>query len=174
VAGICVAVTVPIAVAVAVAAVAVAAAAGEVEVVVVVVVVVGVVVVVVAVAVAVAVGVAVEVVVVIEHNCKIGYRLESVGVSVRSVHELSRTICLVFSKRKLGEVAVYSPVCSCCCRNKHPTADYCGNMLESRGIGAGSSPIGCESVLKASKVQCSSLLLWSDTQYMYIYIYPYG
>ena len=89
---------------------------------------------------------------------------------MRIVHELSRTICLVFSKRKLGEVAVYSPVCSCCCRNKHPTADYCGNMLESKGIGAGSSPIGCESVLKASKVQCSSLLLWSDT-HMYMYIY---
>ena len=56
-------------------------------------------------------------------------------------------------------VAVYSPVCNRCCRKKHPTADYCGNVLESRGIGVGSSPIGCEGFMKASKVQGSSLLL---------------
>ena len=37
--------------------------------------------------------------------------------------------------------------------------DYCVNLLGSRGIGAGSSPIGCEGVLKASKVEGSSLLL---------------
>ena len=45
---------------------------------------------------------------------------------------------------KLAEVAVYSLVCSRFCRNTHSAADYCGNLLGSRGIGAGSSPIGCE------------------------------
>ena len=95
-----------------------------------------------------------------ENNCKIGYRLVSVEVSVRMVHELPQTICLVLSKRKLADVALYSPACSCCCTNKRPTPDYyCGNVLESRGIGAGSSPIGCEGFVKASKVQGSSLLL---------------
>ena len=95
-----------------------------------------------------------------ENNCKIGYRLVSVEVSVRMVHELPQTICLVLSKRKLADVALYSPACSCCCRNKRPTPDYyCGNVLESRGIGAGSSPIGCEGFVTASKVQGSSLLL---------------
>ena len=95
-----------------------------------------------------------------ENNCKIGYRLVSVEVSVRMVHELPQTICLVLSKRKLADVALYSPACSRCCRNKRPTPDYyCGKVLESRGIGAGSSPIGCEGFVKASKVQGSSLLL---------------
>ena len=60
---------------------------------------------------------------------------------------------------KLAEVAVYSLVCSRFCRNTHSAADYCGNLLGSRGIGAGSSPIGCEGFVKASKVQGSSLLL---------------
>ena len=32
---------------------------------------------------------------------------------------------------------------------KQPTPDCCGNVLESRGIGAGSSPIGCEGLMKA-------------------------
>ena len=36
-----------------------------------------------------------------------------------------------------------------------------GTYLESRGIGAGSSPIGCEGFLEASKVQGSRLLLSS-------------
>ena len=94
-----------------------------------------------------------------ENNCKNWYRLASVGVSVRMVHELPQTVCLVPCKRKLAEVAVYSPACSHCCRNKHLTPDYCGNVLESKGIGAGSSPIGCEGFVKASKVQGSSLLL---------------
>ena len=58
-----------------------------------------------------------------------------------------------------AQVAVYSPVCGRCCRKKRPTPNYCGNVLESRGIGAGSSPIGCEGFMKASKVQGSSLLL---------------
>ena len=40
---------------------------------------------------------------------------------------------------------------------QHPTADYCGNLLEYRGIGAGSSPIGCEGFVKARKLQGSSL-----------------
>ena len=60
---------------------------------------------------------------------------------------------------KLAEVAVYSLVRSRFCRNKHSAADYCGNLLGSKGIGAGSSPIGCEGFVKASKVQGSSLLL---------------
>ena len=60
---------------------------------------------------------------------------------------------------KLAEVAVYSLVRSRFCRNKHSAADYCGNLLGSKGIGAGSSPIGCEGLVKASKVQGSSLLL---------------
>ena len=95
-----------------------------------------------------------------ENNSKIGYRLVSVELSVRMVHELPQTICLVLSKRKLADVALYSPACSCCCRNKRPTPDYyCGNVLESRGIGVGSSPIGREGFVKASKVQGSSLLL---------------
>ena len=94
-----------------------------------------------------------------ENNCKIGYRLVSVEVSVRMVHDLPQTICLVLSKRKLADVALYSPACSRCCRNKRPNPDYCGNVLGSRGIGAGSSPIGCEGFVKASKVQGSSLLL---------------
>ena len=59
---------------------------------------------------------------------------------------------------KLDGVAVYSLVRSRFCRNQHPAADYCGNLLGSRGIGAGSSPIGCEGLVKASKVQDSSLL----------------
>ena len=76
-----------------------------------------------------------------ENDCKKGYWLVSVGVLVRMVHELLQTICLVLFKRKLTEPAVYSPVCSRCCLKK-TTPDYCGNVLESRGIGAGSSPIG--------------------------------
>ena len=35
-----------------------------------------------------------------EKNCKIGYRLVSVGVSVGMVHELPQTIFLVLFKRK--------------------------------------------------------------------------
>ena len=120
-----------------------------------------------------------------ENNCKIGYRLVSVEVSVRMVHELPQTICLVLSKRKLADVALYSPACSRCCRNKRPNPDYCGNVLGSRGIGAGSSPIGCEGFVKASKVQGSSLLLSNANNFvrysyvdsisicynLYIYIY---
>ena len=77
---------------------------------------------------------------------------------------------------KLAEVAVYSLVCSRCCRNKQTTANYRGNLLESRGTGAGSSPIGCEGFMKASKVQGSSLLLSNADNfvgYSYIYIYIY-
>jgi hypothetical protein len=100
-----------------------------------------------------------------ENNCKNGYRLVSVGVSVRIVHELPQTTCLVLCKRKLAEVAVYSPACSHCCGNK-------GNVLESKGIGAGSSPIGCEGFVKASKVQGSSLLLSNANNFVgYSYIY---
>jgi len=75
---------------------------------------------------------------------------------------------------KLAEVAVYSLVCSRCCRNKQTTANYRGNLLESRGTGAGSSPFGCEGFMKASKVQGSSLLLSNADNfagYSYIYIY---
>ena len=88
------------------------------------------------------------------------------------VHELPQTICLVLSKRKLADVALYSPACSCCCRNKRPTPDYyCGNVLESRGIGVGSSPIGCEGFVKASKVQGSSLLLSNANNFVrYSYV----
>ena len=109
-----------------------------------------------------------------ENNCKNWYRLASVGVSVRMVHELPQTVCLVPCKRKLAEVAVYSPACSHCCRNKHLTPDYCEHVLDSKGIGAGSSPIGCEGFVKASKVQGSSLLLSNANNfvgYSYIYIY---
>ena len=49
-----------------------------------------------------------------ENNCKNGYWLVSVGISVRMERELPQIICLVLSKRKLTEVAVYSPVCSRC------------------------------------------------------------
>jgi hypothetical protein len=80
----------------------------------------------------------------------------------------------VLCKRKLAEVAVYSPACSHCCGNKHLTPDYCGNVLESKGIGAGSSPIGCEGFVKASKVQGSSLLLSNANNcriLIYIYVY---
>ena len=106
-----------------------------------------------------------------ENNCKIGYRLVSVEVSVRMVHELPQTICLVLSKRKLADVALYSPACSRCCRNKRPNPDYCGNVLGSRGIGAGSSPIGCEGFVKASKVQGSSLLLSNANNFVrYSYV----
>ena len=62
--------------------------------------------------------------------------------------------------------------------------------MEYRGIGAGSSPIGCEGFVKARKVQGSSLLLsiasnfvghayidiiyiYIDTLYIYIYVYIY-
>ena len=72
---------------------------------------------------------------------------------------MPQTVCLVPCKRKLAEVAVYSPACSHCCRNKHLTPDYCEHVLDSKGIGAGSSPIGCEGFVKANKVQGSSLLL---------------
>ena len=75
---------------------------------------------------------------------------------------------------KLAEVAVYSLVRSRFCRNKHSSADYCGNLLGSRAIGAGSFPIGCEGFVKASKVQGSSLLLSiadNFVGYSYIYIY---
>ena len=44
-------------------------------------------------------------------------------------------------------------------------------MLESRGIGAGSSPIGCEGFVKASKVQGSSLLLSNANNFVR---YSYG
>ena len=45
-------------------------------------------------------------------------------------------------------------------------------MLESRGIGVGSSPIGCEGFMKASKVQGSSLLLSKANNFVgYSYIY---
>ena len=44
---------------------------------------------------------------------------------------------------KLAEVAVYSFVRTRFCR-KISAAEYCGNLLGSKGIGAGSSPIGCE------------------------------
>ena len=90
------------------------------------------------------------------------------------VHELPQTTCLVLCKRKLAEVAVYSFACSNCCRNKHLTPDYCGNVLESKGIGAGSFPIGCEGFVKASKVQGSSLLLSNANNcriLIYIYVY---
>ena len=107
-----------------------------------------------------------------ENNCKNWYRLASVGVSVRMVHELPQTVCLVPCKRKLAEVAVYSPACSHCCRNKHLTPDYCEHVLDSKGIGAGSSPIGCEGFVKASKVQGSSLLLSNANNFVgYSYIY---
>ena len=94
------------------------------------------------------------------------------------VHELPQTTCLVLCKRKLVEVAVYSFACSNCCRNKHLTPDYCGNVLESKGIGAGSFPIGCEGFVKASKVQGSSLLLSNANNcriliYIYMYMYVY-
>ena len=90
------------------------------------------------------------------------------------VHELPQTTCLVLCKRKLAEVAVYSFACSNCCRNKHLTPDYCGNVLESKGIGAGSFPIGCEGFVKASKVQGSSLLLsYANNCRILIYIYMY-
>ena len=92
------------------------------------------------------------------------------------VHELPQTICLVLCKRKLAEVAVYSFACSNCCRNKHLTPDYCGNVLESKGIGAGSFPIGCEGFVKASNVQGSSLLLSNANNcriLIYIYMYMY-
>ena len=47
-------------------------------------------------------------------------------------------------------------------------------MLESGGIGAGSSPIGCEGFMKASKVQGSSLLLSNVNNFAgYSYIYNY-
>ena len=72
---------------------------------------------------------------------------------------------------KLAEVAVYSLVCSRFCRNTHSAADYCGNLLGSRGIGAGSSPIGCEGFVKASKVQGSSLLLSNANNFVrYSYV----
>ena len=72
---------------------------------------------------------------------------------------------------KLAEVAVYSLVRSRFCRNKHSAADYCGNLLGSRGIGAGSSPLGCEGFVKASKVQGSSLLLSNADNFVgYSYI----
>ena len=86
--------------------------------------------------------------------------------------------------------SLYSPACSRCCRNKRPPDYYCGNVLESRGIGAGSSPIGCEGFVKASKVQGSSLLLSNANNfvrysyvdsisicyklYIYIYIHRYA
>ena len=98
----------------------------------------------------------------------------------------------MLSKRKLAEVAVYTPVCSRCCSNKHPTADSCRNMLESRGIGAGSSPIGCEKVswrqekFKAAPFcfqmliilldthRCLSLKAKTNQDYIIIYIYIYN
>ena len=44
-------------------------------------------------------------------------------------------------------------------------------MLESRGIGVGSSPIGCEGFVKASKVQGSSLLLSNANNFVrYSYV----
>ena len=95
---------------------------------------------------------------------------------MRMVHELPQTTCLVLCKRKLAEVAVYSFACNNCCRNKHLTPDYCGNVLESKGIGAGSFPIGCEGFVKASKVQGSSLLLSNANNcriLIYIYMYMY-
>ena len=111
-----------------------------------------------------------------EKNCKIGYRLVSVGVSVGMVHKLPQQYSWCSLRGKLAEVAVYSLVRSRFCRNKHSAADYCGNLLGSRGIGAGSSPIGCEGFVKASKVQGSSLLLSNADNfvgYSYIYIYIY-
>ena len=91
---------------------------------------------------------------------------------MRIVHELPQTTCLVLCKRKLAEVAVYSPACSHCCGNKHLTPDYCGNVLESKGIRAGSSPIGCEGFVKASKVQGSSPVLSNASNFVgYSYIY---
>ena len=74
---------------------------------------------------------------------------------------------------KLAEVAVYSLVRSRFCRNKRSAADYCGNLLGSKGIGAGSSPIGCEGFVKASKVQGSSLLL-SNADNFVGYSYNHG
>ena len=59
------------------------------------------------------------------------YRFVLVGASVRMERELPQTICLVLSKRKLTEVAVYSPVCSRCCRKK---AAYSRLLWERVGI----------------------------------------
>ena len=98
-----------------------------------------------------------------ENSCKTGYRLVSVGVSVRMDRELPQTICLVLSKRKLTEVAVYSPLCSRCCRKKAAYSRLLWNVLESRGIGAGSSPIGCEGFMKAALYYFQMLIILSGT-----------
>ena len=66
-----------------------------------------------------------------EDNCKNWYWLVSVGVTVGMERELPQTICLVLSKGKLTEVAVYSPVCSRCCRKK---AAYPRLLWERVGI----------------------------------------
>ena len=108
-----------------------------------------------------------------KNNYKNGYRLVSVRVSVRIIHELPQTTCLVLCKRKLAKVAVYSPACSHCCRNKYLTPDYCGNKLESKGIGAGSSPIGYEGFVKTSKIQGNSYYFQMLIILSYIHIYIY-
>ena len=76
-------------------------------------------------------------------------------------------------RRKLAEVSDCSLVCRRCGINKQPDADYGGNLLESRGTGAESAPIGCEAFMKASKVQGSSLLL-SNADHFVGYSYVYG
>ena len=98
-----------------------------------------------------------------EKNCKVGYRLVSVGVWVRMVYELLQTI----------SNNICSLVCRRCGINKQPDADCGGNLLESRGTGAESAPIGCEAFMKASKVQGSSLLL-SNADHFVGYSYVYG
>ena len=76
---------------------------------------------------------------------------------------------------KLAEVALYSPACSCCCRNKRPTPDYCGSVW-NLGVSVLGRPLSVVTVLlKASKVQGSSLLLSFCPILIYIYnIYIYG
>ena len=79
-------------------------------------------------------------------------------------------------KRKLAKVAVsvYSPAYSHYCRNKYLTPNYCGNVLESKGIGTRSFPIGYKGFVKTSKIQGNSLLLSNANNfvvYLYIYIY---
>ena len=86
-----------------------------------------------------------------------------------------RKQCFVLSKGKRAEGSCFIALCvTVAVEKKRPTADYCENVLESRGIGVGSSPIRCEGFMKESKVQGSSLLLSNANNfvgYSYIYIY---
>ena len=91
-----------------------------------------------------------------EKNCKIGHRLVSVGVSVGMVQEFPQTIFLVLFKRK----ASWGSCLQLCShsflqKNKRSAADYCGNLLGSKGIGAGSSPIGCEGFWRQAKFKAA-------------------